>query len=624
MKSKIFAVATFAFAAAFAISASANMMASDFGSSTLKKGSRGQSVTNLQTAMNACMSTTLLTDGIFGRGTDAAVKAFQSSKALVADGLVGMKSKAALADCGTTTTTTTTTTPVVTTSGTSGTLTNVNTVSGYSGLSLNAGQTDQKVLGAQFTATGSDMKIDRVTVDFKRTSTTGYYQLAQYISGVSVWSDAGRLATLPVSAASDITTTSPDTYEFNIAGLNYTVPAGTTGRIYVSVDVNATVDTSYASGNAWTVSIPANGLRAIEPSGYTSNYPGSSTLASNTFTVYNLSTSGNVQLRASIDATSPLAYGQQVNATTGNTSPVKLLAVSMYAKTGSDVTVRKFPISLTTTSSIDQVLNNVTLSNGTLSYTANIPATGCSTTTCTIVFGADSGVLNWKIPAGSTQIWTVSASVKPTSASFVEGSTLIASIKDSTNWIIDGADIQDSTGNPLSGSALTGGATGNPVGFFVNGVTITSTGTSATINPSLNTATQQTGTFTINFTVNALNSSVYIPKASPLGTGSTVATAGYVYYALTDLSNSNAIVSGSTASLTSSATVAGDTSTDYYVSAGSARTFTLTSGFTNTVASGHQFRLGLSNVNYSAVSGSAYSAYTLNLNNIYTNPLILN
>jgi len=675
-------------ALALALTVSVATHAAYMQSGTLKLGSTGSQVLSLQQTLNMT-SCKVATSGAgspgmetttFGPRTKAAVQCFQAaqSPALTADGIVGPITGAKLAlvsgsgtvstglpnGCSSTSGYSTLTgspcsgTPATTVfpsgctsaagyspttgqlcsggttvyTGTgSGVLTNVNTISVYSGLTLNAGEQNDKVLGAQFTASGGDMKIDRVTVDFKRTASSGYYQLSQYISSVSVMNASGQvLATLPVTAASDITTTSPDTFEFNVAGLNYAVPNGTTGSIFVAVNVNPTIDSSNASGNSWTASIPANGLRAIDASGFTDYYPsGSSTLASNTFTVDNLSSSGNVQLRASIDPTSPLAYGQQINATTGNTANVKLLAFSLYAKPGSAITVRKFPITLTETTAVTgnvaQMVNNITLSNGTASYTANIPAACSATTTthtCTVVFGSDSGVLNWIIPAGATQTWTVTASIAPTSANFAEGDSLVASVDASTSWVSEGFDAEDSVGNPITGSALTGGATGNSVGFFVNGVTVTSAGTSATLNGSLNGASHQTGTFVINFTVNALNSSIFIPKAT--SSASVATNDGHVYFKLVDLSNGSASVAGALGSVTSTTTVSGDTSTDYYVSAGSSRTFTLTIGYTATSGtSGHQFELALVDTNYSLTSGSGYKDYTLNLNNIYTNPPLI-
>lgn len=58
---------------------------------TLKIGSRGEEVKILQTALK--MENV---DGIFGIKTDAAVRAFQKSKGLVVDGIVGNKTWAAL------------------------------------------------------------------------------------------------------------------------------------------------------------------------------------------------------------------------------------------------------------------------------------------------------------------------------------------------------------------------------------------------------------------------------------------------------------------------------------------------------------------------------------------------
>ena len=56
----------------------------------LKKGNRGESVKQLQKALN------LYPDGIFGEVTEEAVKAFQKSKGLKQDGIVGDKTCEAL------------------------------------------------------------------------------------------------------------------------------------------------------------------------------------------------------------------------------------------------------------------------------------------------------------------------------------------------------------------------------------------------------------------------------------------------------------------------------------------------------------------------------------------------
>lgn len=63
---------------------------------TLRKGSGGDNVEELQAVLNAKYGAALEVDGIFGAKTEQAVKAFQSAKGLTADGVVGPKTWAAL------------------------------------------------------------------------------------------------------------------------------------------------------------------------------------------------------------------------------------------------------------------------------------------------------------------------------------------------------------------------------------------------------------------------------------------------------------------------------------------------------------------------------------------------
>lgn len=63
---------------------------------TLKNGSRGDQVEELQALLNAKYGSTLEIDGIFGEKTEQAVKAFQKANGLTVDGVVGPKTWAAL------------------------------------------------------------------------------------------------------------------------------------------------------------------------------------------------------------------------------------------------------------------------------------------------------------------------------------------------------------------------------------------------------------------------------------------------------------------------------------------------------------------------------------------------
>ena len=64
--------------------------------STVRKGDTGSDVRTLQTMLNAVSNAGLTVDGIFGSGTETAVKNFQKANSLTADGIVGAKTWAAL------------------------------------------------------------------------------------------------------------------------------------------------------------------------------------------------------------------------------------------------------------------------------------------------------------------------------------------------------------------------------------------------------------------------------------------------------------------------------------------------------------------------------------------------
>ncbi|MFE1251426.1 glycoside hydrolase domain-containing protein [Streptomyces sp. NPDC058735] len=56
---------------------------------TLQNGSTGEAVTRLQRALTAALGRTVAVDGVFGTGTAQAVRDYQSSRGLAADGVVG-------------------------------------------------------------------------------------------------------------------------------------------------------------------------------------------------------------------------------------------------------------------------------------------------------------------------------------------------------------------------------------------------------------------------------------------------------------------------------------------------------------------------------------------------------
>ena len=76
------------------VSAAATSGTYNFGTVTLKNGSQGNAVMELQRFLNAKLALGLAVDGKLGPKTIAVIKQWQKDNGLVADGLVGAKTKA--------------------------------------------------------------------------------------------------------------------------------------------------------------------------------------------------------------------------------------------------------------------------------------------------------------------------------------------------------------------------------------------------------------------------------------------------------------------------------------------------------------------------------------------------
>jgi len=252
----------------------------DFGPTTLRVGSSGQYVMNVQTVVGATA------DGAFGNMTKAKVMAWQASHGLVADGVVGPATKNAMnagsysdgvtvypAGCtsavGYSTTTglscaTTTTYPAGCTSamgyssttgakcdggsvttgpltGGAGELIYASTTSGLES-NVKEGATE-KVLASKVEADGSDIAFSSVKVSFENNSGNGSTRLNKYIEKVSVMLGSAEVG----SADADDFSKDGDVYTKSIALSGAVVKEGDAENLYVAVSVLNTVDEDTAS-----------------------------------------------------------------------------------------------------------------------------------------------------------------------------------------------------------------------------------------------------------------------------------------------------------------------------------------------------------------------------------------
>lgn len=528
MKKKFFAVATLALAFAFAFTASA---AYDLGSTTLKRGSKGAAVSQLQMALNACNSAGLSTDGIFGGGTDSAVKAFQASKGLGADGLVGSKTKAALNSCGSSTPSTPSSSAALCPNGMTlasnctmspnasnwgsssaeGYVTDAASDSANRVSDVYESESDKVVHGFRVTAKLADQRVERVQVIFDNNSGNGSENLAKYISSVSLWNGSTKLATMSVADADRSQT--DESYTFNFTGLTSVIAKDQVGRFYVSVNANGSIDTNDTTAD-WTISIPSSGFRASSPNGvYVTGFT-SGSVSNVTNLSFGKFASSGVKAVISLAASSPLAYTQEVSKTTAENN-VTLLDFNVKAEV-SPVTLRNVPIQLTSVAAPSVFMNNLKLMRDG-QIVADIAPAAFSTFT-----NLSSSLAT--VPAGQTVKYSVVADFKSqgsTYGTYGNGTTVsakIATIASGTS----GFSIVDSAGDQVT--SRSGSANGYTVTLASEGASASLVGTGTYLAPDTDGSTMD-GTIAISFNVTAFGGEIELADdGSDIGytlTGST-------------------------------------------------------------------------------------------------------
>ncbi len=160
--------------------------------------------------------------------------------------------------------------------------------------SVEEGDEEAYVVGAEVEAEDSDMIISRVDVDFTLTdaSTGSSDNLDDYITEVSIFLDGKNLGTLDVDDADindgddsdDLSDDDNDVYSFRFTGLNGKIAEGEQGEIYVAVTPANNIDSDDEDGE-WAVVIPEDGIRAVDEAGITDTYVDSGDIDEETFTV---------------------------------------------------------------------------------------------------------------------------------------------------------------------------------------------------------------------------------------------------------------------------------------------------------------------------------------------------
>ncbi len=265
-------------------------------SNNLSVGSTGADVTALQTWLSAQGYLTMpagVSMGYFGSLTKTAVKAAQAKLGLPTTGFVGPMTRNLLNAGGMTTTTTTsmtggtsygslTTCPPTWSCPGLGAVTTTTTVAPGTGITTpgvqgilsvtqgpvsnsvaNAGQTKVPVLDVRLQAQYSDLAVQSIQLNLG-TSTNIYnfvYSTLYVVDPVT----NNVLGTIPLNSSTVVQNSG--TYVVSVTGFNFIVPKGTYKDLVIKADLYSQINTTYANSTGWTISVPAQGIRALDGAG---------------------------------------------------------------------------------------------------------------------------------------------------------------------------------------------------------------------------------------------------------------------------------------------------------------------------------------------------------------------
>jgi len=256
----------------------------------LTVGSRGAEVIALQQVLVSQGHLVMpagVAMGYFGSLTKAAVAKWQAANGVApAVGYWGPISRAKYASVAGPVVPGTPTTPGITTPGVEGTLTASENASPASGTKVYEGGSKVGVLGIKVEADVSDLKVERVklkldadTADASSSTNSDQQFYTKIADKIYVMDGSTVLASMVLDATTVVK--EGTAYYITITGFSVVVPKDTSKVLTIAVDPKTSWDSAY-DDDSWTVSVPVDGVRAVD--GASINQYSPSTLFANNFT----------------------------------------------------------------------------------------------------------------------------------------------------------------------------------------------------------------------------------------------------------------------------------------------------------------------------------------------------
>ena len=621
------------------------------GSVTLRVGSTGASVACLQAIVGATA------DGKFGPMTQAAVMAWQSGHGLVADGVVGPLTKAAMggvvvtppagALCpnGNTLASNCLTAPGASSSalcpngntiasncatapggasgvlsGGAGSVESYQLVSSLSNEEVGEGLADVKVYGLEIEAgDSSDLSITAAKLVFDEGAAATASNFKDYADEVSVWMGSTKVGTVDSDKFTD---DNAWTYTVSLSGA--TIPAGTTGNLYVAISGVGNLDTADA-GDTWTLDVTS--IRWVDASG--TLIAEDPAVAARTFSFETTAVSADTEFKVySDDMSVNDAHVLDIHPTEA-TANLSILSFKVKIFGTQDVQLKDLPVLIDVTgqdqiynTSDDGMVEGLSLwMDGSEVSTVNM-TTDCVeevASSCDAVSTSETYIFHdidtW-LKAGQTYHFLVKADISGlTDTGDVAAGHTIGAAFTETQQDSAGFDAEDETGTNLVVGDKNGAVTSTNSEVRDVGINVVLVGTPTAVkttgdpNPAI--PISDSGTFTITFDATAFGADMYVDATAPDATPAD------------PLTESDVNVTGTGTLLCTITSPSGATlATSYLVREGETERFAVTCS--ETVVTTGFFDVTLTNILYAITDAqTAPISYTFNLTDFKTPQIFL-
>lgn len=412
------------------------------------------------------------------------------------------------------------------------------------------GEADVEIATAEFDVEDGDARVERLEVDFQAESTSDSVRPWDYFDSVSIWSGGKMIKEMDVDARgdwdendddSDHSASTADFYRLTFTGLDIVGRDGETVEITIAASIAGTIDTADIT-QEFTVLVPDDGIRATDAAGI-QQYVGTDAETVGDFG-FDAEESGDLDLE------------------TNSSDPDTMTLISDEDDESADYTAFVFDIE--NNDNVDSLVTDITLTVATSSGDA---ITSILDTATLVVDGDEfdgdinaDGTIDFDdidVEVGADDSITLTLKV-----------SLKANAPESTvDFSVTAANVQAEGIDSGDDSTVSGTVSSETHTVSTSGITVAGTDKSSDVDD----INGQTGTFTIEFTVKALEDDVYIYNGAE-DASFAASTTGMFYniYKGTTLQS---------ATTTDSATVqsSADTSGNYYlVNQGDIETFTLT------------------------------------------------